>query len=68
MGYGDAQVRDLEATLERAAAGGVEAVAIGTPIDLSRLVRIPLPWTRVRYELEEVEAPGLRGLLSPFLT
>ncbi|MBA2572530.1 MAG: GTPase, partial [Gemmatimonadetes bacterium] len=34
MGYGDQQVRDLEETIARAAAAGVEAVAIGTPIDL----------------------------------
>ncbi len=51
MGYGDRQIADLEATIARAAAGGVEAVAIGTPIDLARLIQIPLPHTRVRYEL-----------------
>lgn len=67
MGYGDQQVRDLEATIARAAAGGVEAVAIGTPIDLSRLVRIPIPWTRVRYELEVRGAPTLRDILAPLL-
>ena len=32
LGYGDKEVRDLEATIARAAEGGVEAVAIGTPI------------------------------------
>jgi predicted GTPase len=37
IGYGSAQVRDLEATLRSAAAGGVEAVAIGTPMDLEVL-------------------------------
>jgi hypothetical protein len=30
----------------------VEAVAVGTPVALERLVRIPVPHTRVRYELE----------------
>ena len=41
LGYGDAQIRDLETTIARAAEHGVEAVAIGTPIDLARLIRIP---------------------------
>jgi predicted GTPase len=67
MGYGERQIRDLEATLERAAAGGVEAVAIGTPIDLASIVRIPVPYTRVRYELREVGSPGLRDVLAPYL-
>jgi predicted GTPase len=67
MGYGEQQVRDLEATLARAAEAGVEAIAIGTPVDLSRLIRIPLPYTRVRYELEEVGSPTLRDVLEPVL-
>jgi predicted GTPase len=67
MGYGEAQVRDLEATLARAADGGVEAVAIGTPINLARLVHIPVPFTRIRYELEPLEPGAVRGLLEPVL-
>lgn len=67
MGYGEQQIRDLEATLGRAAAAGVEAVAVGTPIDLSRVVRIPVPWTRVRYELQVIGKPDLGDLLKPFL-
>lgn len=67
MGYGDAQVHDLETTIANAAAGGVEAVAIGTPIDLGRLVRIPLPNTRVRYELEVLGEPTLESLLEPVI-
>jgi predicted GTPase len=67
MGYGEAQVRDLEATLARAAAAGVEAVAVGTPVALERLVRIPVPHTRVRYELELREPEALREVLEPVL-
>jgi len=67
MGYGDQQVADLEATLRRAAEGGVEAVAIGTPIDLQRLVDIPVPSTRVRYELQVLGEPDLRDALAPIL-
>jgi len=65
MGYGDQQVADLEATLARAVEGGVEAVAVGTPIDLARLIRIPVPSTRVRYDLA-VEGPvTLAEILEP---
>ena len=67
MGYGPQQVADLEATLVKAAEGGVEAVAVGTPIDLGRLVKIPVPSTRVRYELEVLGTPGLREALAPIL-
>jgi predicted GTPase len=67
MGYGEGQIRDLEETVARAVAGGVEAVAVGTPIDLSRLVRIPVPWTRVRYELQVIGKPDLADLLQPLL-
>lgn len=64
MGYGDQQVRDLEATISAAANGGAEAVAIGTPIDLARLIRIPIPTTRVTYELEVREGPALEAVLK----
>jgi predicted GTPase len=67
MGYGETQVRDLEATIAAAAEGGVEAVAIGTPIDLARLVRIPVPFTRVRYELDVRGEPTLEDLLEPVI-
>ena len=67
MGYGDQQVKDLEATLRNASEGGVEAVAVGTPIDLGRLVEIPVPSTRVRYELQVLGSPGLADALAPIL-
>ncbi len=66
LGYGDRQVKDLEATVARAAAQGVEAVAIGTPIDLGRLIRIPLPATRVSYSIAFKDV-GLDDLLAPVL-
>ncbi|MGE0711064.1 MAG: GTPase [Planctomycetota bacterium] len=60
MGYGAAQVRDLEATI---AACDAEAVVIATPIDLTRVLRIAQPHTRVSYELEELPPLVLEGLL-----
>jgi predicted GTPase len=67
MGYGEQQVKDLEATLKKAADAGVEAIAIGTPIDLARLVKLPLPATRVRYELQVLGTPTLEDVLAPVL-
>ena len=55
MGYGDAQVRDLEATIE---AAPVDAVVSGTPIDLTRVLSVSKPLVRARYELREQE-PGV---------
>jgi predicted GTPase len=48
MGYGAAQIGDLEATLNRIPA---DLVLVGTPIDLARLVDVDKPMQRVRYEL-----------------
>jgi len=42
-------------------------VAVGTPIDLARLVRIPVPATRVRYELRVRGTPTLDDVLAPVL-
>ena len=60
MGYGEAQTRDLEATIEKA---DVDLVIIGTPIDLSRILKINKPFQRVRYELQEIGRPTLADLL-----
>lgn len=60
MGYGEAQIRDLEATINRA---DVDMVIVGTPIDLTRIIRIDKPSQRVRYELQEIGHPNLEDLL-----
>jgi predicted GTPase len=67
MGYGDQQIRDLGETIRNAAAAGVEAVAVGTPIDLARIVEIPLPHTRVRYELQVLGSPTLEEVIDQAL-
>ena len=60
MGYGEAQTRDLEATIN---ASDVDVVVIGTPIDLSRIIKINKPSQRVRYELQEIGVPTLTDVL-----
>lgn len=64
MGYGQQQLKDLEATIERT---DCDAVVIGTPIDLSRVIKINKPYTRVFYDLQEVGKPDLEDLLQDFL-
>jgi predicted GTPase len=64
MGYGDQQVKDLEATIERTDCDGV---IIATPIDLSRIVRISKPKTRVYYDLQEIGDPNLSQVIDGFV-
>lgn len=61
MGYGGQQVKDLEETIN---AVDCEAVVIGTPIDLRRVVNIEKPATRVMYELQEIGEPTIRSILE----
>jgi predicted GTPase len=58
MGYGEHQMRELEATLEAVPA---DVVVEGTPIDLRRILKVSKPIANVRYELEEVEPGGLEA-------
>jgi predicted GTPase len=60
MGYGAAQVRDLEATIQ---AAPVDLVLVASPIDLRRLMSLDRPALRVRYELQEIGVPDLRTVL-----
>lgn len=64
MGYGKQQLRDLEETINRT---DCDAVIIGTPIDLTRVISINKPSTRVHYELEEIGSPNLEEILKEFI-
>jgi predicted GTPase len=64
MGYGDSQIRDLEATVN-----GVDCdlVIVATPIDLTRLVDIGKPHLHVGYKLEASDgdiADAVQGIVS----
>jgi predicted GTPase len=63
MGYGETQIRDLQETIART---DCDAVVIGTPIDLNRIVSIKQPSTRVYYDLQEIGSPDLKEILSDF--
>jgi predicted GTPase len=64
MGYGEKQMTDLEATINRTPC---DLVIIGTPIDIRRILKLEKPSVRVRYELQEIGRPTLRDLLEEFL-
>jgi predicted GTPase len=64
MGYGEQQVKDLEATINNT---DCDAVIIGTPMDLNRIVNIEKPTTRVYYDLQEIGYPDLGVVLDEFL-
>jgi predicted GTPase len=64
MGYGEEQMKDLEETVN---ASDAEAVVIGTPIDLRRVIEIDKPSTRVRYDLQEIGKPDLADVLAKLL-
>jgi predicted GTPase len=60
MGYGKTQVEELEATIN---AADVDVVVIGTPIDLTRLLKINKPSQRIRYELQPIGTPTLEEII-----
>jgi predicted GTPase len=64
MGYGEQQLKDLEATINNTEC---DSVVIGTPIDLNRIVKINKPNTRVYYDLQEIGFPNLDGVLTEFV-
>ena len=64
MGYGEAQTRDLEATIRAMVeAGVVDVVVSGTPVDLTRVLAVDVPVVRARYELREQEPGRLEAAL-----
>ncbi|MDZ7723729.1 MAG: cyclic 2,3-diphosphoglycerate synthase [candidate division KSB1 bacterium] len=61
MGYGKKQMKDLEATINHT---DCDAVIIGTPIDLRRIINIKKKSVRVTYDLQEIGKPDLTELLQ----
>ena len=65
MGYGRAQLDDLEATVR---ASGCDVVVVGTPFDLSRIVDLGPSARRATYELRELDSPTLAEALAERIT
>ena len=64
MGYSEQQLKDLEETINKT---DCDSVIIGTPIDLSRIIKIDKPKTRVYYDLQEIGYPNLRQVIHNFV-
>jgi len=64
VGYSETQVAELKETIDRTPC---DAVVIGTPIDLRRVVNIDKPTVRARYELEVLGPVTLEEILEEFL-
>lgn len=65
MGYSEKQRKDLEDTIN---ATECDAVVIGTPIDLNRIIDIQKPTARVQYDLQEIGKPDLNDVLDDFIS
>lgn len=63
MGYGDQQMKELEATINNS---DCDVVLSGTPIDITRIINPNKPVVRVRYELQEIGKPDLKTVLEKF--
>ncbi len=61
MGYGKKQIQELQETINTA---DCDLVIIGTPIDLTRIIKINKKSIRVKYELQEIGRPDLEEVLS----
>jgi len=64
MGYGTNQIKELEQTINSV---DCDAVIIGTPVDLRRVIKINKPSVRVRYELAEITRPDLSDIIGDFV-
>ncbi|MDR0511588.1 MAG: cyclic 2,3-diphosphoglycerate synthase [Treponema sp.] len=64
MGYGEQQMNDLSATIEKT---DCDSVIIATPIDLQRVIKINKPCTRVEYSLQEIGRPNMDDVLVNFV-
>lgn len=64
MGYSKEQVRDLEDTVNNTTC---DLVLIATPIDLSRIIEIKKPFSRVEYEIKDMEKDGLESVIVGFI-
>jgi len=63
-GYSPDQIADLNETLRRM---DVDSIVLGTPADISKLLKVNIPVVRVYWELKVVEGPSIGELVDEFL-
>ena len=64
MGYSEKQIKELEETINKVP---VDLVIIGTPIDLTRIIKFRVPTLRVKYELNERGKLTLKVVLQKYI-
>ena len=65
LGYNYKQLKDLEKTITRVKC---DVVVLGTPCNISRIIKIEKPIVRVRFEAKEVDGDKLKEKLISILT
>lgn len=67
MGYGDEQIKDLQATVK---AVDCDTIVAGTPINLESVISFDKPCVRARYclELEDKYLDEMQAALNPFVS
>jgi predicted GTPase len=60
LGYSDSQLKDLETSINGVSC---DAVVLGTPSDLTKMIRIRKPVARVQFEASEVGTHRLEALI-----
>ncbi|MEM0378052.1 MAG: cyclic 2,3-diphosphoglycerate synthase [Thermosphaera sp.] len=63
-GYRPDQLKELEETINKAP---VDTVVLGTPSDITRLIRINKPVVRVEFRLKIIEGPDVKDYVEMFL-
>lgn len=61
MGYSPAQIEDLRKTIE---AVPCDVIVSGTPIDITRVLKVSKPIIRVGYDLDVIGTPTLEGIIK----
>ncbi len=64
MGYTDEQIDDLEKTLNNVKA---DIILNGSPIDLTKLIKINKPIVKVSYDIESIGSPTIEEVLDNFI-
>ncbi len=63
MGYSKKQIEELEQTIN---AVDCDTVLIGTPVDLTKILKLNKDAVKVRYELKEIGKPDLEDVIKRF--
>jgi len=65
LGYSDAQVAELDATLRRS---GAELIVDASPARLEGILRVAIPIVRVRYHFQQKSGPSIFALVEAALS